>query len=214
MTHTDDVYGRHHHDPAELHNEDVAHEHTDVNIRAILMFAVGLAIVALVVHVLMAVMFGWLERQAARQDPVASPMAERAPDMPRNTTESAYFGHARGGAQLLTNEPMALQKLIAEENKRLQGYGWIEGKTGVAYMPLAEAKKLILERGVPVRAGDPVEPTVGTRAAAMGEASGGRAIQTGRKAADAPAGTTPPAQPPQQPPAAPHGAHQPGGGHQ
>ena len=37
--HDDHLYG----DP--LHNEDVAHEHSDVNVRAILIFAVGLAAV-------------------------------------------------------------------------------------------------------------------------------------------------------------------------
>ena len=207
MTHTD-ARGAHHHDHAELHNADTAHEHSDVNVRGILMFAGGLVIVAIVVHIVIAVMFGWLEREAKRNDPQLSPLNAQMPEMPRTTTESPFFGNARGGAQLLTNEPLALQKLRAEEDKRLHGYGWVERKPGVAHMPLGEAKKLILERGVPVRAGDPLDPTIGTRAAAMGEASGGRQIPVANKPGAAPDQQQP--QPQQQPttPAAPHGGHQ------
>lgn len=209
MTHTDDARGPHQHDPAELHNENVAYEHTDVNIRAILMFAVGLVIVAAVVHVLMALMFNWFEGQARENDPRLSPLSATAPAMPATTRESPFFGHARGGAQLLTNEPRALQELRAEEDKRLQGYGWVEGKPGVAHMPLDEAKKLILERGLPTRAGDPLDPALGTRAATTGEASGGRTIPTGKKG-NGETGTAPGEQPSPQTSPPPNGGHRPG----
>jgi hypothetical protein len=209
MTHTEGARGvpQHRHAHPELHNEDVAHEHSDVNIRAILMFAIGLVIVAIVVHIVIAVMFRWLDDQAKQNDPQLSPLSAQAPDMPRTTTESPFFGHARGGAQLLTNEPLALQKLRETENKTLQGYGWVEGKPGVAYMPIGEAKKLILERGVPARAGEPVDATTGTRAAAMGDASGGRNIPVTGKPGAAPNQQQPQQQPAQQP-AAPHSGHQ------
>ena len=211
MTHTDGAGSvPHHHDQPEFHNEDVAHEHTDVNIRAILMFAAGLVVVAIVVHFLIAGVFWWLEREARKRDPQLSPINAQ---VPATTTGSPFFGHARGGAQLLTNEPMALQKLRDDEDKRLRGYGWVEGKPGVAHMPVGEAKKLILERGLPVRADGSPDAVTGTRAAAMGEASGGRTIPVGGKGAqgaDAP-GQPQPSQQQQKPaqqPAAPHGGHQ------
>lgn len=218
MAHTDDARapfdparGRpHHHDPAELHNASVAHEHSDVNIRAILMFAAGLVVVAVVVHVLMALMFRWFEGQARKNDPQLSPLSATAPAMPQTTTESPFFGHARGGAQLLTNEPLALEKLRTEEDKRLRGYGWVEGKPGVAHMPVDEAKKLILERGIPTREGEPPDPALGTTAAAMGEASGGRTIGTGKKGTGE-TGTAPGEQPSPPPAATPNGGHRPGG---
>jgi hypothetical protein len=43
-------------------------------------------------------------------------------------------------------------------------------------MPIAEAKKLILERGLPARAEASPDPRVGSHAYAMGESSGGRTI--------------------------------------
>ena len=209
MTHTDDA--PHHYDPIELDNEDVAHERSDVNIRAILMFAVGLIVVTAVVQLLMWGMFRWLDESARENDPQLSPLAERAPDMPKTTIDSPAFGHARGDSRLLTNEPLALERLRGSEAKRLEHYGWVDGKSGVAHMPIAEAKKLILERGVPARAGDPLDPALGTRLAAMGESSGGRTIPTG-KPTEQPAGAPTQQQPGQQQPAAPHGAQQPGAG--
>ena len=208
MTPTDGVHSvPHHHEQPEFHNEDVAHEHTDVNIKAILMFAAGLVLVAIVVHFLIAGVFWWLEREARKRDPQLSPVNAQAPAMPRTTTESPFFGHARGGSQLLTNEPLALQKVRDDENKRLQGYGWVQGKQGVAHMPVNEAKKLILERGLPARADGVADPALGTRAAAMGEASGGRTIPGAAKGPQ-----TTPAQPQEQQqkqaPAAPHSGHQ------
>lgn len=217
MKHTDDARNgyvdgvpggeQYHRDHPDLHNEDVAHEHSDVNIRGILMFAAGLILVAIVVHVLMAALFNVLENNARKNDAQLSPLTERAPEMPTTTVESPTFGHARGGAQLLTNEPMALEKLQSEEAKKLGTYGWVDGKPGVAHMPIDEAKKLILERGVPVRAGDPLDPALGTHAAARGESSGGRTIPTG-KPAQQPTETGAPQQ--QQPGQQPPGARPPG----
>ena len=39
--------GHHHYSAEELHNEDVAHEESDVNVRTILLFAAGLAVVTM-----------------------------------------------------------------------------------------------------------------------------------------------------------------------
>ena len=41
MTPTDPDRGAHHYSDAEMHNEDVAHEHSDINIRTVLAFGGG-----------------------------------------------------------------------------------------------------------------------------------------------------------------------------
>ena len=69
---------------------------------------------------------------------------------------------------------MNLQQQRDKEQKVLHGYGWVNQGAGVARMPIDEAKKLILERGLPVREGEDVSPTLGTRLPARGESSGGR----------------------------------------
>jgi hypothetical protein len=79
--------------------------------------------------------------------------------------------------RLQTNEPASLEKFRAKEAKTLQSYGWVDETSRVARMPIDEAKKRILERGLPVRPGAPLDDRVGTHAAAMGGPSSGRTIK-------------------------------------
>jgi hypothetical protein len=185
MKHTDPPRGtaahdRHaaaqqHYTPEELHNEDVAHEHSDVNIAKISVYALGLATVMAVAFGLMYGVFWLLESQAASNDPQISPIAPPAAQMPPTTTASPTFGNAPG-PRLLTNEYAALAAARSKENQQLTSYGWVNEQAGIARMPIAEAKKLIAERGLPARQGGTADATLGTFRSSRGEASSGRAV--------------------------------------
>ena len=158
----------HHHDDHlytddELHNEDVAHEHTDVNVRHLLMYTAGLALTCVVSAVIVWVIFGVFVRQAAANDPILSPLSVPAGQLPPEP-------------RLLTNEPSALKKQRGMESEILDQYGWVDKPGGVARLPIAEAKKKLLHDGLPFRAGGPAEAWIGTHAPAVGESSGGREI--------------------------------------
>ncbi len=165
---------RHHYSDAEMHNPDVAHEEADINIRTVLMFAGGMAVIIVISALLMGLLFRVLSSQAAANDPQVSPVARPS-------------GQSPPAPNLLTNEPAELRKFQVEEAGKLQGYGWVDQQGGVARLPIAEAKRLIVERGLPVRAGGGIEdPRTGTRAPAYGEASGGRTIGVPKAPAAAP----------------------------
>jgi len=171
--------GAHHHPGphGELENPHVAHEETDINVRAVLTTAGIVAGVGITVHILMWLLFGWFERDAVGRDPQLSPVAAPPVEMPASLNESPFFGPAApDGVQLLTSEPMALRIHRAEEERRLRGYGWVDESAGIAHIPIAEAKKRLLERGIPVREFETAEPEVGTRIQAAGESSAGRRI--------------------------------------
>jgi hypothetical protein len=159
-------HGAHHYSDAELHNEDVAHEHSDINIRTVLAFGAGMAVVVFASALLVWVVFRTLESQARRDDPQVSPLAAPA-------------GQPPPAPNLLTDESGNLGKVRMEETQTLEGYGWMDQAGGVARVPIEQAKKLLLQRGLPVRAGTHVDATLGTNASAYGEASGGRMIPTG-----------------------------------
>ena len=163
-------------DDDPLHNEDIDHEHRDVNIKAVIGSAIILTVVALGAQLAMWLLFGVFESQAAARDPQLSPLQAPAVQMPPNTRESPVFNPSVGGPQLLTDEPQGLANVRGSEQKRLQGYGWVNQAGGVAYIPIEEAKKLLKERGLPVREGGAVAPDLGTRLPAHGEATGGRVI--------------------------------------
>ena len=149
-----------------MHNPDVAHEHSDVDIRTILRVRRRpgrrwwpSAFVLMWVHVPRP------RRQAADQRPAAVAAGACRP------------AQRAAGAAPADQRPEGLAKFRMTEAKTLEGYGWVDQQAGVAHVPIAEAKKLILQRGLPVRAGGAVDdPRVGTHAPAMGESSGGRTI--------------------------------------
>jgi hypothetical protein len=178
------------HDPTDdLHNDAVDHEHSDVNIQAILSFGGIVAVVTVVCAVIVWGFFVFLESQAAARDPKMSRLALPATQMPKTTAGSPYFG-AAAQPRLITSEPTVLRTQRASEDIRLHQYGWINQASGVAHVPIDEAKKLIVERGLPSRPAG-VDPRLGTHAPAFGEANGGRLIPTGEPAA--PAAAAPPA---------------------
>jgi hypothetical protein len=179
----------HLHPPEELHNVDVAHEHSDIDVRAISLFAASLVVIAVVAAALTVGVFKVFENIAAANDPKLGPHAMPSTDMPKRTTETPYFGSAPQ-PQLITNEPAVLRQLRQSETEQLHGYGWVDQPAGVARLPIEEAKKLILERGLPARTGGRIDPAVGTHAPAFGESSGGRILSAKPKESG---GTTEPA---------------------
>jgi hypothetical protein len=160
----------------EFDNPDTAHEHSDVNIRAILSSAGIIAVVVIVAMASMYLLFGWFEHRALRAQPYISPLASPPVEMPPTTMETPFFSEAAGGVPLLTDEPAALERHRAAERQRLHTYGWVDEGAGVAHIPIEEAMRLLVERGLPSREFYPVDPTLGTRLPAMGGSSSGRVI--------------------------------------
>ena len=172
--------GGHHYTDEEMHNEDVAHEHGDVNIRTVIVFGIAILVVIGLSAALMYGLFVVFEKQAVSRDPQASPFPATN-NVPR-------------GPGLLTNEPQHLQQFLREEQGKLSTYGWVNQSQGIAQVPIDAAKKLVVQHGLPVRADAPDDKTLGTNAPAFGESSGGRGISVKRAA---PAATPAPGTEPQ-----------------
>jgi hypothetical protein len=116
----------------------VAHEHSDVNVRAILAFIVGLVVVAAVIHVGVWLLFDVFERRTAAADPRPAPLAK-----PTNW--------ATVNPPVQTRPGDALKSLRAEEETRLTTEGPVDGQPGVYRIPIERAKQLVVERGLPTR---------------------------------------------------------------
>ena len=121
-------------------NPAVHHETTDVNINGILIFAGGLVVAAAVIHLLVWVVFGYFEAREARQPQVEYPLAaeqkQRLPPEPR----------------LQTNPRQDLRDLRTAEDDVLTTYGWVDRNAGVVRIPIDEAMRITIERGLPARA--------------------------------------------------------------
>jgi hypothetical protein len=190
MTSTDQPTPPHHYTDEEMHNLDVAHEHSDANIRMLLAFAGGLVLAVAISAGLMYALFYVFEKQAENRDPQVSPVA--APE-----------GQVPLGPRLLTNEPQNLRTFRDEETGKLEGYGWMNQSQGIAHVPIDLAKKLVVQHGLPARPGAAPDDTLGTHAPAYGEASGGRTIPVKHAAPPAAPGSEPQPAAGEQPAAVP-----------
>lgn len=148
-------------------NPDTIHEHSDINVRAIIGFAVVLTAIVLVIDLAMWGLFRVLHNYEVKNDPYVTPMAAPV---------------TRDGKQpepALQTEPWVdLRKFRTEQDAHMTSYGWVDEKTGVARIPIVKAKELLLKRGIPVRP-ELADPSIGINRAATGDSSGGRNLPTG-----------------------------------
>jgi hypothetical protein len=149
----------------DLHNADVHHEESDINVRAIIWFVVVLGGVVLSMNVSMWGMFKVLQHFERKNEPYVTPLARPAGETPPEP-------------RLQTVPWTDLHTFRAEQERSLHGYGWVDEKLGVAHVPIAKAKEMLLQKGIPVRP-ELAEESAGTHLAATGESNGGRTIPAG-----------------------------------
>ncbi|HET7697283.1 MAG TPA: hypothetical protein VFK57_16335 [Vicinamibacterales bacterium] len=164
------------HPHGELVNEDVHHEESDINVRAILWFVGILTAITVGIQAAMVGMFKGLDWYEARNEPYVTPLS-------RGPAQAADFPEPR----LQTTPWTDLRLFRAEQNQHLNSYGWVDEKLGVARIPIAKAKELLLQRGLPVRP-ELAADREGTNVAATGESSGGRSLPGGLADKTGPAG--------------------------
>jgi hypothetical protein len=135
-------------------SSDAGHETSDVSIRGIVGFGVGLGISTVLVLAAMFWLFRVLQvREANRVDVRVPPMVaaslRRTPPEPR-----------------LEPNPLAPRlRIRAQEDAVLTTYGWVDRAGGVARIPIARAEELLVQRGLPpAKVAAPVAtPTVAKR---------------------------------------------------
>jgi hypothetical protein len=117
----------------------IHHETSDADVGYVFAFGLGLLITGVIVLLLVWLLFGYFaDREAGsgvRQFPLAAEQQNRLPPEPR----------------LQTNPRQDLIDLRASEDATLNSYGWVDKAGGVVRIPITEAMKLTVERGLPAR---------------------------------------------------------------
>jgi hypothetical protein len=115
----------------------VHHEESDISIQGVFYFVAGLFATSVVVFLLMWLLFGVFDRREAAREP-DFPLAAgrtRVPPVPR--------------LQVTPREDFI--KLRESQEQVLGNYRWIDREAGRVRIPIEEAIRLTLERGLPVR---------------------------------------------------------------
>jgi hypothetical protein len=116
----------------------IGHEMSDVHLRGVIAFTVGLLVIGVVIHVLIWLFFMFLAGQEARGTVRQYPLAEGQERVPP-------------GPRLQANPREDLRELRSAEDAVLTTYGWVDPNSGVVRIPIDEAMKLTVQRGLPSR---------------------------------------------------------------
>lgn len=117
------------------------HEPDEIAFGGILKVGAVLTAVTLASYIVVLGVFWLFDRQAIANEPspvypMAVGLGERLPPEPR----------------LQTVPKEDLRILIESQHQALEGYAWVDKNAGVVRIPIEQAMKLTLERGLPARA--------------------------------------------------------------
>ena len=117
------------------------HEATDIRVRPFVMVGIGLVVVVAIISLVLWGLFNWANARLAAGDPRPGPMARttQVPPAPR----------------LQVSPRQEWGQMLAEQRQQLESYGWVDQNAGRARIPIERAMELVLERGLPARAGGP-----------------------------------------------------------
>src|SRR4030095_1390024 len=146
------------------------HEHTDANVSMIIQFAVWLAATAIVVHVLMWFTFSFFVDVRENKGPAEFPLAiQQGPQLP-------------AGPRLQEKPANEIYDFRQRETALLDGYTWVDKNAGTVRIPIAEAMRVTVERGLPARPADAAgAQSVDERALVPTDASAGRMMERRRQ---------------------------------
>ena len=114
------------------------HEHTDANVWIIVKFGLWLAISSVVISAGMGLLFGVFVKQS-EETVVEFPLAGQEHRLP-------------AGARLQQFPENEFHAFRLGEEEVLHQYEWVNKETGAVRMPIEQAMRLAVERGLPARA--------------------------------------------------------------
>jgi len=130
------------------------YEHTDASVWSIVKFGLWLAVSAVIIHFGLGLMYEMLKSQATTQQ------QEQVTEFPLATATEPRQPPAPRLQQFPRNE---MYDLVREQNQKLHSYGWVNKDAGTVHIPIDEAMKLVLQKGIlqsrPEDPANPVQPS-------------------------------------------------------
>jgi hypothetical protein len=126
-----------------LVHEDVAYDRSDVRPGSVMAFLFYLVLGVAVMFLSVWGVLRLIESRTARFDAPPSPLRQgiekQRPPEPR----------LQGVAGHESDPQQDLREMRSNAEKDLSSFGWVDEKNGVARIPIAEAMKIIVEKGLP-----------------------------------------------------------------
>lgn len=146
----------HHHGQsagAEPVHKDVAYEKVDVSTRAIYVYLIGLAVAVVLTYIVCVFVLSGTTKVAESSEvpmpPIRQEMGGDYRTMPPEPRLQGVPGHS--------NDPQAdLREKIKQDSEANERFDWIDQNAGIAQIPVKDAMKVLVEKGLP--GAPPAEP--------------------------------------------------------
>jgi len=128
------------------HHDDVGFEREDLGSKPVFGFILSLVIVGILIYYSIWGIFHFLDAFDKKNQQVRTPLVKVESNTREVQTENIQkFPEPR----LEENERTELDGFRYNEEERLNSYGWVDEKAGVAHIPIDQAMQLIAQRGLP-----------------------------------------------------------------
>jgi len=154
MSHHDAAHHRTAEDEYRETPPGAGHEHTDAEIGPIIKFAIWITVIAIVVHFGALYMFNVMSDQRAEANVDEFPLAPPQPGLVL----------PQGAWRLQRFPANEMYDFRLQEQHQVRTYGWVDRGAGTVRIPLDEAMRLAIARGLPSRGQAPVAPVPGDAA--------------------------------------------------
>ncbi len=140
----------------EIANPETHHEESDVNVRALIWFAVIFIVFAVVAHLVLGLLFHTFVKLERHRNTNQMTDIQRTPEMsvPQNQPLLQPFPKSTGTSTQPPYEATPVKDLAAlraSEDKSLHSYGWVDRQKGIVRVPIDVAMRLTVQHGLPVQ---------------------------------------------------------------
>jgi hypothetical protein len=125
------------------------YERRDIGTAGIVYFILGLAVATIIVHLVLAGLYDFLDKRARTHQPPVNALIENVPTDTRQLAPR-YAEKAFPEPRLETDERGQLNNIRLDEERTLNSYGWVNEKAGTVRIPIERAMDLEAQR-LPVR---------------------------------------------------------------
>ena len=176
-------------DVTHIHNPEVAHEASDVNVRLIIKFTVGLMLGLIVTAVLMKGTYYILDKRQQKQEmksppgPMALSEQERLPPEPRLQAAPGFGVTLANGERknLELGAPQEEFRVLSQEWAKQLREGTTDPQTGKQIsLPIDEAIRKLMQQGLPIRQTPEAAQALERSMKIPSFSSSGRTLETSR----------------------------------
>ncbi|MGH9424351.1 MAG: hypothetical protein ACRD3J_30545 [Thermoanaerobaculia bacterium] len=137
-----------HYSDDEIVNPETRHEESDVNVRGLLWAVVIFIVFAALTHLILYLQFHAYARYFRNETTQPMTMMARPSSVPATPRLQPLESTALPPNASTPVKDM--EEMRAAEEQSLNKAGWIDQKKGVVRLPIDVAKKLVVQRGLPV----------------------------------------------------------------